>query len=85
MGIVPDFGGDEDLVSADAALLQAASDAFFILVDPGSIDVAVSGAQRFSDSCFRLFGGSLPNAESDAENPLAIVQFDSSWCGHVDP
>lgn len=70
VGVVPQFGGDEDLLTLDAelleALVQALGDLLLVLVNLGQVEVAVAGLQGLVDTGRHLAGLRLPRAITES-------------------
>lgn len=75
VGVVPQLGGDEKVLSLETKVLQALvetlSDLLLVLVDLGQIKVTVSGLQGLVDADGNLTGLGLPGAV--AESAVVIV------------
>lgn len=66
VGVVPQLGGDEEVLALDAelldALVQALGNLLLVLVDLGQIEVAVASLEGLVDAYRDLTGGRLPCA-----------------------
>src|SRR5699024_535879 len=64
VAIVPQLGGDEELVTGDAGLRDGAAHALLIAVDSGGVDVAVADFEGVGDDALGLVRGDLEHAEA---------------------
>ncbi|KAI3477728.1 hypothetical protein L1887_60501 [Cichorium endivia] len=69
---VPELGGDPELVTLDAGLLDAVGDGVLIAVGPGAVEVAEAGLERVGDGGRGLFLGHLPCSEAELGDLGAI-------------
>ena len=76
----PEFGGDEDVLAADAEVLHGATDAaahaHLVAVDVGSVDEPHAHFQGVIDRLFRLGGGEQIGADADDGHVVAAIQAD---------
>lgn len=70
--IGPDFGGEEDLVAADAGSAHAVADLALVVIDLGGVDVAIAEPQRLLDHARAEPPIQLPGPEPDRRDPCAI-------------
>jgi hypothetical protein len=70
--VLPDLGGDEDVVAPDPAGAQTFPDLALIAVHLGGVDVAVSEPQRLLDHPRAQPPAQIPGAETDRRNPRAV-------------
>lgn len=82
--VVPELGGDEDLVTRHTAVIDTLANSLLGAVDARSVDVAVASLQSdFDGVCLRI--GVLPRTEANSGNLGARVE--SKHCaagGHSD-
>src|SRR5699024_7810509 len=79
VAIVPQLGGDEELVTGDAGLRDGAAHALLIAVDSGGVDVAVADFAGVGDDAFGVVQGDLEDAEGQLSDRLAVVEGE---CGN---
>lgn len=82
MLVVPELGGDEDVLTLQAGnigqpSLDALTDFFLVAIDLGQVKVAVSGLESLVDAVAHLSRSSLPSAVSNARDGMARVKRDS--------
>ncbi len=88
--VVPDLGGDEDLVPGDARGAQGPAHVRFVPVERGGVDVAVAELECPGDGLLRLAArGRLPGANAEPRHRNAVVQEravgDGEGHGHLVP
>ena len=78
----PHFGGDEDLLTGDKALVNGPADApahpGLVAVDAGGVDETVAVPQGPVDRVFRLLLGEPEGADAKDRHGLTAVQLDRS-------
>ena len=68
-----ELGRDEDLVAGDPALAQALSDAFFVAVGLGRVDVPIAELERPADGVHAVGPvRNLPHAETQERDRVAV-------------
>jgi hypothetical protein len=72
----PELGGDEQLLAADAAALDGASDGFLVGVGRGGVDQAVPCGPGIGDDLLGLLGRYAEDAEAEQRHLDAVIQRD---------
>lgn len=88
MSVVPQLGGDEDVLALQAGdlskgLLDALANLLLVAVDLGKVKVAVANLESLVDTSANLAGGGLPCAVADLGDLGAGVEGDGSSGRHV--
>jgi hypothetical protein len=81
--VVPELGGEENVLTVDAGGAHALADAVLVAVDRGRIDMAVAGFERDADRRRGDIVGCLPDAEPDLGDGIVIMEADVGLIGHV--
>jgi hypothetical protein len=88
--VVPDLCADEEVAAGDGGrggeeVAHCAANFFFVLVEPGAVEVAVAGLQGLCDRGVGLAFGALvgEGAEADGGDVDAIVEFVGLLVGEV--
>ena len=81
--VVPQLGGDEQLLARDAAAGDRAPHTFLVAVDLGGVDVAVADLQGLAHHVFGNIRVHLPHAEAELGDRVAVVELQGLVPGHV--
>src|SRR3546814_13120849 len=80
--VVPQLGGDENLLAFHASRTDARTDAFLVVVDRCGVDMAVARLQCGAHRQCRLVVRGLPDAEPALRNGMAVIAFYGSLGRH---
>ena len=80
--VVPQLGGDEQILARHARRAQPGAHAGFVAVDRGGVHRTVAGRQRFLDAGRGLVIGHLPHTQAQLRNLAAVVQFHCGYLRH---
>lgn len=72
--VIPDLGGEEDVLASYPGVSDCLAGALFVAVDFGGVDVAVAGFKSQADN---LFGGVvfyLPDAVAQLGDAVTVVK-----------
>jgi hypothetical protein len=72
----PQLGGDEQLFSGDAAVLDGAADGLLVLVRGGGVEQSVAGGEGVGDGLLGLLRRDLVDAETEDRHLDAVVEGD---------
>ena len=81
--VVPQLGGDEELIAVDASAVQRIADAGLILVRGGGVKRAITDFQRLMNGGDDFLVASFPHAETQLRHQVAVVQFYNGWMCHA--
>src|SRR3984885_6793387 len=68
----PDLGGHEHIIAFDAGRAQAFTDLAFVVIDLGSVDVAIAELYRLLDQTRASSSAQFPGAQPDGGNVGAV-------------
>ncbi|CUJ10681.1 Uncharacterised protein [Achromobacter xylosoxidans] len=80
--VIPQLGGDEQILARHPCRAQPGAHAGFIAVDRGGVHRTVAGRQRFLDAGRGLLVRHLPHAQAQLRNLAAVVQFHCGYLRH---
>src|SRR6202043_1250983 len=79
---IPKLGGDEQLVPRNRCFRDAATGAYFILVDGGGVDQTIAGRDGMTDDLSCLWIGHLPNSEAELRDNVSVVKCERGLFRH---
>jgi hypothetical protein len=82
LGVVPQLGGDEQLLARDAGCGDGLAHALLVAIDRRGVDAAIARVERRGDGCDDLVGGDLEHAEAELRDLGAGVEREAWDLGH---
>src|SRR5690606_31150249 len=74
VAVVPQFGGDEELVAGDGGCGQCSADAFLVAVDGCGVDVPVAELEGVADDALGFGRVDFEHPEAELGDDLAVVE-----------